>query len=55
MNTLPEWFTVEAKRGYEIRDVRNGNSRSLTGGDLRRGLSAESMPGKPLRLIVLPK
>ena len=55
MNTLPEWFTVEAKRGYEIRNVDQGTSHPLTGHDLRQGLPVEAIPGEPLRLTVLPK
>ena len=55
MNTLPEWFTVELQRRYVVRDRERDVSQSLTGQDLRAGLSAEFKPGEPLRLTVLPK
>ncbi len=54
MNTLPEWFTVEPKSRYEIRDIGKKTSQLLTGNDLRRGLPVEAIPGQPLRLTVLP-
>jgi hypothetical protein len=55
MNTLPEWFTVEAERRYEVADQGTGISQSFTGQDLREGFPAEAKPARPLRLTVLPK
>jgi hypothetical protein len=55
MNTLPEWFTVEAERWYEVADQGTGISQSFTGQDLRDGFPAEAKPARPLRLTVLSK
>ncbi|MFV2065774.1 MAG: hypothetical protein ACC645_02250 [Pirellulales bacterium] len=54
MNTLPEWFTVEARRRYAVADQENNPSQPLSGQDLRDGIPVEVKPGEPLRLTVLP-
>lgn len=55
MNTVPEWFTVEADRSYAVTDQATGTSTTLTGEQLRGGLRVDAKPGQPARLTVLPK
>ena len=54
MNTLPEWFTVEAERSYTVRNVATGQRTLATGSELHEGLAVAAEPGKPLRLEVSP-
>ena len=52
MNTLPEWFTVEAERRYTVRDAGSGAETAQTGRDLHAGLPVEVPAGGEVRLLV---
>ncbi len=51
MNTLPEWFTVEADRTYEVVPAGSA-ARKHSGSELRDGLEVEIGPDRPLTLLV---
>jgi hypothetical protein len=52
MNTLPEWFTVDPDKSYEIR-VEGAATRTCTGKQLHDGLEVQVEPGKPWKLEVV--
>lgn len=52
MNTLPEWFTVEPKEQYNVRDFTDGSSLKRSGKELREGLEVEVKGGEDLLLLV---
>jgi hypothetical protein len=54
MNQFPEWFTVEAGRRYEVRDVARGTRAVRTGDELQRGLAIELAAKLETRLTVRP-
>ncbi|MDP6525205.1 MAG: hypothetical protein QGH15_13380 [Kiritimatiellia bacterium] len=41
MNTIPEWFTVEADGEYKVSDITNGTGKTYRGKQLRDGLPVE--------------
>jgi len=52
MNTMPEWFTVEADARYNVRSVRGALAeKEWSGADLARGLPLSLRAGEELRLI----
>jgi len=53
MNTLPEWFTVEAEKNYQLEDARQ-NVRLCSGKQLQQGLPVAVTPPQPLVLWVAP-
>lgn len=53
MNTLPEWFTVEAEKTYQVADDHGSVQRCL-GKQLHEGLPVAAEPEEPLRLQVEP-
>jgi len=54
MNTLPEWFTVEAdETPYTVHDVAADTRRTVTGTALQKGLPVKLSGDGPLRLKVL--
>lgn len=55
MNTLPEWFVVEADRQYVVEDVDSGTKRTYTGDQLREGLPVELTGSKEMRLLITPR
>lgn len=52
MNTLPEWFTVEPKERYNVRNFTEGSSLKRSGKELREGLEVEVKGDKDLLLLV---
>jgi hypothetical protein len=52
MNTLPEWFTVQADATYNVADPASDKQRTATGEQLHAGLPVELQPGKPRHLAV---
>ncbi len=53
MNTLPEWFTVEAEKTYRVVDAE-GRVQHCSGRQLHDGLPVTAGPAEPLRLHVEP-
>jgi hypothetical protein len=51
MNTLPEWFVVEADRTYRVRSPGDGGGLHV-GKQLHAGLQLEVRPDSPRRLLV---
>jgi hypothetical protein len=51
MNTLPEWFTVEAGNNYMIKGLGNAQA-TYSGKQLAEGLQVTLKPGEELRLTV---
>jgi hypothetical protein len=47
MNTLPEWFTVEADKRYQV-----GSMGTFTGKQLAEGIAVQLEPGENLRVTV---
>ncbi len=54
MNTLPEWFTVEAEKIYRVIAAR-GRVQRCSGEQLHGGLAVSVEAEEPLRLIVHPE
>jgi hypothetical protein len=52
MNTLPEWFTVEAGRKYTIENLQAGSKTTLTGKDLREGMPIALSAGAEQRWVI---
>jgi len=52
MNTVPEWFTVEADRSYVVTDRATGTRKTLTGNQLREGLEVRAGPAEPAQFTV---
>lgn len=55
MNTLPEWFTVEPKAEYTIKNVSTDSSTKRTGKQLHAGLTVMIPAGNKIRLLVEPQ
>lgn len=55
MNTLPEWFTVESKAKYTIKNISAGSSLKRTGKKLHAGLPVKIPAGGEVRLLVEPR
>ena len=55
MNTLPEWFTVEAKATYTVNNVSTGSNMKYTGEHLHAGLTVTNPAGGEIRLVVEPQ
>jgi len=54
MNQFPEWFTVEADRRYDVRDISNGTRSVRTGAELQRGVPLALAADRETRLVVNP-
>ncbi len=54
MNTLPEWFTVEADRSYGIQDLASGTRTTRSGKQLSEGIAVSVAPGEKKHLLVRP-
>jgi len=52
MNTLPEWFTVEAERQYTIWDLDSGEKTTRTGKELNAGLNMDLPAGVQKRIAI---
>jgi len=52
MNTLPEWFTVEAARRYTIEDAQSGSKATRTGRELQGGMELALTAGAEKCLVV---
>jgi hypothetical protein len=52
MNTLPEWFTVEASQKYSFADVDSGSQRTLAGKQLSEGIDVTLLGGEEKCLAV---
>ncbi len=53
MNTLPEWFTVEGKHTYTVKEI-SGGSKKITGEKLHAGLPVKLPANGELRLLIKP-
>ncbi|UCC32027.1 MAG: hypothetical protein JSU86_07055, partial [Phycisphaerales bacterium] len=54
MNTLPEWFTVEAGKTYAVHDLEGGTQATHSGKRLSSGLPITLDAGQQKHLIVGP-
>ena len=54
MNTLPEWFTVEADEQYMLTNLTTGDETSHTGKLLHKGVSVQIPAGVEVRLQLRP-
>jgi len=52
MNTMPEWFTVEADRSYVVKSEVDASEKTYTGRQLQEGLSLNLAAGEELLLRV---
>jgi len=52
MNTLPEWFTVEAAKKYTIWDLESGSKTTRTGKELHEGMDIALTAGVEKRLAI---
>ncbi len=52
MNTLPEWFTVEAEKHYAVKDLAGGAAKTCAGKQLQEGLPVELKAGQEMILLV---
>ena len=52
MNTMPEWFVVEADKKYTVEDVDSGTKKTYTGKQLSEGLPVELKAPVEKRLLV---
>ena len=52
MNTMPEWFTVEATKRYVVKDVTNGSQRAYTGKQLHEGLPVDLQAAEERLLLI---
>jgi len=52
MNTLPEWFTVEATQTYTIWDLDSGSKTVRTGRQLHDSLEVTLTAGTEKRLVI---
>jgi hypothetical protein len=52
INTLPEWFTVDLKAQYTVRNVSADSSIRRTGEELHAGLAVEVPANGEVRLLV---
>lgn len=52
MNTMPEWFTVEAVQSYLVQDLTSGTKRTCTGKELHEGLDLKLKAGEELLLLI---
>ena len=55
MNTVPEWFTVEADCSYVVTDRALGTQIRLTGKQIREGIEVRTGPGEPAQFTVRPQ
>ncbi len=55
MNTLPEWFTVEFDKTYNVRNLNDDTEVAFTGEQLHNGLPLKLNPGVKTRLIIRVK
>ena len=51
MNTLPEWFTIEPKHKYTVKDL-SGGSKKQTGQKLHAGFPVNLPANGELRLLI---
>jgi hypothetical protein len=52
INQFPEWFTVEADKRYEVRNLLDDSTTTYTGQEMAEGIALETKAGRELRLIV---
>ena len=52
MNTLPEWFTVEAAKSYIVRDLASDPQTTCTGKQLSEGIPMTLDTGAEKRLVI---
>jgi hypothetical protein len=53
INQFPEWFTVEAKKRYTIRDLTSDLTETYTGKQLHQGIAINLQPGTEHHLLVV--
>ena len=54
INQFPEWFTVDARKGYPLEDVLTGTSETLDGTRLRDGIPQSCKAGSVVELRIGP-
>ncbi|MHC4509791.1 MAG: hypothetical protein ACYTAO_12660 [Planctomycetota bacterium] len=54
MNTLPEWFVVEMKSKYAVKNVSSGSGLTRTGEKLHTGLPVKVTAAGETRLLIEP-
>ena len=52
INSYPEWYTVDERARYRVLDLSTGRGRTVTGGELARGLAVEAQPRRQVRLEI---
>ncbi|HYW78540.1 MAG TPA: hypothetical protein VE890_03150, partial [Thermoguttaceae bacterium] len=52
MNTMPEWFTVEADQQYVVKNTVDASEKTYSGKQLQEGLPIELTAGKEVVLRV---
>jgi hypothetical protein len=52
MNTMPEWFTVELKKKYIVKNLTNGKEKTYTGKQLHKGLPVKVKAGQEILLLI---
>lgn len=52
MNSMPEWFTVEAGQKYVVLDLSDGTEKRYTGEQLHQGLALELKAGEERLLMI---
>jgi hypothetical protein len=52
MNTLPEWYTVEAVKKYAVRDLASDAQTTYTGKQLSEGIPLTLDTGGEKRLVI---
>jgi hypothetical protein len=52
MNTLPEWFTVNARQKYTVHDLDGNSETAYTGKQLGEGLPVRLVRGVKKHLVV---
>ena len=54
MNTLPEWYTVEAEQKYLVEGLESQVKMTAGGKRLSEGIRIRLEPGQQKRLLVRP-
>ena len=54
INQFPEWFTVESRTRYSVRDLTSNSTVAHTGKQLQKGITINLRPGIEQHLLVEP-
>ena len=52
MNTMPEWFTVEPRSNYLLKNMADGSETQYTGMQLHEGIPVELEAGAEMRILL---